>query len=225
MSLILAIRANGKTYFMADRRVLAGAVIKRDQNKLFILSSKANGRDIDITVGLCGSVRFLTLLRDPRNQEKVIAAYKEAPTIYGLVDGLMSMFTENGTGAENDPGSQGSYNLRMAIGLGDELYEVTRDLIIDKVPSGELAAVGSGSIIATPFWAGAHGVAGHPGITRYVLPNGSDKYETRADASTVLLDDNYYRNQLQAVYDYVTRVDSGVGNVTDFYSYHMQVPA
>ena len=169
MSLILAIRANGKAYFMADRRVLAGAVIKRDQEKLFVLSRNTDGQGIDIVVGLCGAVRFLTLLRDPLNQQMVKALYMENPTIYGLVDGIISMFTENGTEPDKDPGSQGSYNLRMVIGLGEDVYEVTRDLIIDKVPCGELAAVGSGSIIATPFWAGANG---GPGIYRYIVPAG-----------------------------------------------------
>ena len=223
MSLILAIRANGKAYFMADRRVLCGALVKREQNKLFVLSSKKDEGDIDIVVGICGSARFLTLIADPLNQQMVKALYGENPTIYGLVDGIMRMFKENGTEAEKDPGNPGSYNLRMVIGFGDDIYEVSRDLVIYKVPPADLAAGGSGALIANAFWAGAHGVSQCPGIYRYIIPGGT--YATRDEASTVLMDDAYYRQQMQSVFDYVVRVDSGVGATTDFYSYNLQVTA
>jgi len=73
-------------------------------------------------------------------------------------------------------------------------------------------------VIACAFWAGANG---GPGVYRYIVPAGSEQYETRDESSAVLLDDTYYRKQLQAVFDYVIRVDSGVGKTTDFYSYDL----
>ena len=212
MSLILAIRANGKAYFCSDRRVLCGAVIKREQDKLFVLISKKDGSDTDIVVGICGAARFLTLIADPRNQHMVKELYKENPTIYGLVDSIVAMFEKNGTEAEKDPGNQGSYNLRMVIGYGEDLYEVSRDLVIYKVPPTDLATGGSGGLIASAFWAGKDHM---PGAITPVL-EGDDLARAIDDVN---------RRRLQEVFDYVARVDSGVGPTIDFYSYDLKLTA
>jgi len=225
MSLILAFRADRKVYFMADRRILSGYTIERDQNKMLVLGRRKDGHAADIVIGVSGEVRMMTILNDPRIQEKLLTAYSETPTIWGLVDAIKEALVSNGIKPEESPGGACRFGIGLLIGIDNELYDIGRALTVMRIPYGEVGAMGSGAELACAFWAGAHGFAGHPGITRYVLPNGSDKYETRAEASTVLLDDNYYRNQLQAVYDYVTRVDSGVGNDTDFYSYPMQVTA
>jgi hypothetical protein len=222
MSLILAIRANGKVYFCSDKRVTCGATIERDQTKLVILSSRASGQPVDIVLGVCGDMRMLTILKDPRNQTKLLQHYADAPTIYGLVDGIKAIVEANGAEVQKQVGGTGCYLLSLVVAIDSEVYEVGRDLTIDVIPITDLAASGSGAIIAAAFWAGANG---GPGIYRYILPAGAEKYETREDASAVAIDDRYYRDQLQSVYDYVTRVDSGVGKSTNFYSYPMQVPA
>ncbi len=218
MSLILAIRANGKAYFMADRRVTCGATIERDQTKIIVLGSKAAGHSADIVIGVCGDMRMLTILKDPRSQAKLLQHYAEAPTIYGLVDGIKAIVEANGAEVQKQAGGTGCYLLSLVVAIDAELYEIGRDLTIDLIPATDLAASGSGSVIACAFWAGANG---GPGVYRYIVPAGSEQYETRDASSAVLLDDSYYRQQLQAVFDYVVRVDSGVGKTTDFYGYDL----
>ena len=222
MSLILAIRANGKAYFCSDRRVTCGSTIERDQTKTIVLSSKAAGQSADIVLGVCGDMRMLTILKDPRNQAKLLQSYAEAPTIYGLVDGIKSIVEANGAEVQKQAGGTGCYLLSLVVAINSDVYEVGRDLTIDLIPETELAASGSGAIIACAFWAGAHGCTG---VYRYIPQEADYKYETRTEASTVLMDDAYYRKQLQDVFDYVARVDSGVGANTDFYSYDLKLPA
>ena len=96
MSLILAFRADRKVYFMADRRILSGYTIERDQPKMVILGSRENGNAADIVLGVCGEVRMMTILNDPRTQAKLLQAYNETPTIYGLVDAIKEAFVSNG---------------------------------------------------------------------------------------------------------------------------------
>ena len=204
MSLILAIRANGKAYFMADRRVTCGATIERDQTKIITLSCRAAGHSADIVIGVCGDMRMLTILKDPRSQAKLLQHYAEAPTIYGLVDGIKAIVEANGAEVQKQAGGTGCYLLSLVVAIDSELYEIGRDLTIDLIPATDLAASGSGAVVACAFWAGAHKLPERHGI---------------------LMDDYYYRKQLHAVFDYVVRVDSGVGATTDFCSYNLQVPA
>lgn len=197
MSLILAIRANGKAYFCSDRRVTCGSTIERDQTKTIVLSSKAAGQNADIVLGVCGDMRMLTLLKDPRNQAKLLQSYADAPTIYGLVDGIKSIVEANGAEVQKQAGGTGCYLLSLVVAINSDIYEVGRDLTIDLIPETEMAASGSGAIIACAFWAGK----GHmPGVP-------------------------VHRRHLQEVFDYVARVDSGVGSTTDFYSYDLKLPA
>lgn len=212
MSLILAIRANGKAYFCSDRRVTCGSTIERDQTKTIVLSSKAAGQISDIVLGVCGDMRMLTLLKDPRNQAKLLQSYAEAPTIYGLVDGIKSIVEANGAEVQKQAGGTGCYLLSLVVAINSDVYEVGRDLTIDLIPETELAASGSGAIIACAFWAGK----GHMRGAITPVLEGDDL------ARAI---DDVHRRRLQEVFDYVARVDSGVGSTTDFYSYDLKLPA
>lgn len=212
MSLILAIRANGKAYFCSDRRVTCGATIERDQTKTIVLSSKSSGQTADIVLGVCGDIRMLTLLKDPRNQAKLLQSYAETPTVYGLVDGIKSIVEANGAEVQKQAGGTGCYLLSLVVAIDSDVYEVGRDLTIDLIPETDLAASGSGAIIACAFWAGKCHM---PGAIIPVL-EGDDR--SRAI-------DEVHRRHLQEVFDYVVTVDSGVGSTTDFYSYDLKLPA
>lgn len=213
MSLVLSIRANGKAYFMADRRILSGYSIERDQGKMVILSSRNDGHAHDIVIGVCGEVRMMTILNDPRIQSKLLQAYQEAPTIWGLVDAIRDAFMANGIKPEEAPGGASRFVLGLLIGIDDQLFDVSRTLTIISIPPDELCAIGSGSEAACAFWAGK----GHmPGAVTPVF---------EGDDLTRAIDD-VHRQRMQAVVDYVARVDTCVGSTTDFYSYDLpQAPA
>lgn len=208
MSLVLAIRANGKAYFCSDRRVTCGATIERDRNKLIVLSSKVAGQSTDIVIGVCGDMRMLTILKDPRSQARLLQHYAEAPTIYGLVDGIKSIVEANGAEVQKQAGGTGCYLLSLVVAIDSALYEIGRDLTIDLIPVTELAASGSGAVIACAFWAGKNHM---PGAITPALE--------RDDMAMAIED--VHRRRLQEVFDYVIRVDSGVGKTTDFYSYDL----
>jgi len=177
-----------------------------------VLSSKAAGQISDIVLGVCGDMRMLTLLKDPRNQAKLLQSYAEAPTIYGLVDGIKSIVEANGAEVQKQAGGTGCYLLSLVVAINSDVYEVGRDLTIDLIPETELAASGSGAIIACAFWAGK----GHMRGAITPVLEGDDL------ARAI---DDVHRRRLQEVFDYVARVDSGVGSTTDFYSYDLKLPA
>jgi len=212
MSLILAFRANRKVYFMSDRRILSGYTIERDQPKMVILGSRENGNAADIVLGVCGEVRMMTILNDPRTQAKLLQAYNETPTIYGLVDAIKEAFVSNGIKPEEAPGGASRFVLGLLIGIDNELYDVSRTLTVIGIPQDELGAVGSGSEPAYAFWAGRGCMLG--AITPVL--DGDELAKAIDDAQ---------RRKLQEVFSYVAKVDSCVGKNTDFYSYPMQVPA
>ena len=208
MSLILAIRANGKAYFMADRRILSGYSIERDQGKMVILSSRKDGHAHDIVIGVCGEVRMMTILNDARIQSKLLQAYQDAPTICGMVDAIRGAFVANGIKPEEAPGGASRFVLGLLIGIDGDVYDVSRTLTIIGIPPDELCAIGSGSEAACAFWAGK----GHmPGAITPVL---------EGDDLARAIDD-VHRLRLQNVFDYVSRVDTCVGATTDFYSYDL----
>lgn len=207
MSLILAFKAYGKIHLCSDRRVLCTTIIRRDQEKIIVLSKHTDPLAINIVVGLCGDMRFITLMRDQRNLDKIIEAYKEAPTIYGLVDGIVKMFEGKGTEPHKDPGSQGSYNLRMLIGLGNAIYEVGPDLTINQIPETDLATVGSGSTIALAYW------------------DGRMQKRTRQEARVGLIRDQIVQMLMAECVMYASSVESTVGTEVSTYTYDLQVPA
>jgi hypothetical protein len=211
MSLILAFRTDTKVYFMSDRRILSGYAIARDQPKMLTLSSRKDGHASDIVIGVCGEVRMMTILGDPRIQAKILQAYNQTPTIWGLIDALRESFVANGIKPEDEPGGASRFVLGLLIGIDSELYDVSRTLTIIRVPQNELCAVGSGSEPAYAFWAGAH--------SRHVVSciglSGCGHSGVRKPAEE--------KSRLQAVFNYVSTVDSCVSANTDFYSYDLHV--
>lgn len=216
MSLILAIRANGKVYFCSDKRVTCGATIERDQTKLVILSSRASGQPVDIVLGVCGDMRMLTILKDPRNQAKLLQHYQEAPTIYGLVDGIKAIVEANGAQVKNQPGGTGNYVLSLVVAIDSDLYEVGTDLTIDLVPLNDLAASGSGALIASAFWAGRTGRA----INNQHNVHAFTDAARRAMSPSVVMEEELFNCLC-----YVASVDSGVGTHVTGHTYDLQVPA
>jgi len=212
MSLILAFRADKKVYFMSDRRILSGYTIERDQPKMVILGSRKNGNAADIVLGVCGEVRMMTILNDPRIQLKLLQAYNETPTIYGLVDAIKEAFVSNGIKPEESPGGASRFVLGLLIGIDNDLYDVSRTLTVISIPKDELGAVGSGSESSYAFWAGKG----------YTLGAITPVLEGEELAKAI---DDAQRRKLQEVFSYVAKVDSCVGERTDFYSYPMQVQA
>lgn len=211
MSLILAFRTNTKVYFMSDRRILSGYSIVRDQPKMVPLSSRKDGHASDIVIGVCGEVRMMTILSDPRIQTKILQSYNQTPTIWGLIDALKEVFVANGIKPEDEPGGASRFVLGLLIGIDAELYDISRTLTIIRVPQNELCAVGSGSELASAFWAGAH--SGH--VISCIGLSGCDRSGVRTPEEE--------KRRLHAVFDYVSKVDSCVGARTDFYSYDLPV--
>ena len=110
---------------MSDRRILSGYTVERDQPKMVILGSRKNGNAADIVLGVCGEVRMMTILNDPRTQAKLLQAYNETPTIYGLVDAIKEAFVSNGIKPEEAPGGASRFVLGLLIGIDNELYDDT----------------------------------------------------------------------------------------------------
>jgi len=212
MSLILAFRADRKVYFMSDRRILSGYTIERDQNKMLVLGRRKDGHAADIVIGVSGEVRMMTILNDPRIQEKLLTAYSETPTIWGLVDAIKEALVSNGIKPEESPGGACRFGIGLLIGIDNELYDIGRALTVMRIPYGEVGAMGSGAELACAFWAG----------NGYMLGAITPVLEGEELAKAI---DEAQERKMQSVFSYVAKVDTCVCENTDFYSYPMQVTA
>jgi hypothetical protein len=159
---------------------------------------------------------MLTILKDPRSQAKLLQHYAEAPTIYGLVDGIKAIVEANGAQVKNQPGGTGNYVLSLVVAIDSDLYEVGTDLTIDLVPLNDLAASGSGALIASAFWAGRTGRA----INNQHNVHAFTDAARRAMSPSVVMEEELFNCLC-----YVASVDSGVGTHVTGHTYDLQVPA